>query len=393
MEGIIELLYKHDCIKSGVFTLKSGKTSRYYYNLKNIISYPNLTKKIGTQIEYLISSKLGFDKFNLICGIPFGGIPVSQYLSLKRSIPAIHPRFNKKTYGTSSSIEGVYKPNDKVILIEDVMTSGGSIKESIDFLSKHKLKCVAVFTIIDRMESGLNEICGVPIFHLINKTDLVKFNLNKIIKEKNSRLCFSADITDKEVLLNKLNKVGPSIAICKLHCDIIEDFDDTFKKKIIHVANNHNFMLMEDRKFSDISMIVGKQWNRFRSWIDLVTVHANVNIDVIDQLYGVLLVADMSNNKYNHWEFVKNLVCKKSNNIVGFITQKSKKDIESDYDIDLNKYFCMTPGIKFNPGKDKDQIFRNPSEIDTDIFIVGRGIYNSENVEETAKKYRLCIKL
>ena len=138
------------------------------------------------------------------------------------------------------------------------------------------------------MESGIDNIDGIPIFSLINKTDLVRHNLNRIIKE-NRKIMFSPDLTDGNKIIELLDKVGENIAICKLHTDIIENFDEDVKTGLINMANKHNFLLMEDRKFSDISIIVDKQWDRFRGWVDLVTVYGNVKPDVVSKLYGVLL--------------------------------------------------------------------------------------------------------
>ena len=75
---------------------------------------------------------------------------------------------------------------------------------------------------------------------------------------------------------------------------------NSFKKELIKLSNNNNFLLMEDRKFFDISYIVEKQYEPFKEWIDLVTVHGLVNNEVLRKITcSVLLVSDMSNNDYN----------------------------------------------------------------------------------------------
>ena len=390
MEGIIDELYKLDCIKTGNFTLKNGRKSRYYYNLKSVISEPRLVKKISRQLSYLIDETIGFGNFDRMCGVPLGGLPFTFQLSFISGLPVIIPRGKAKKYGMCANIEGDFREGDRCIVIEDVTTSCGSIRETYNLLKSKGIRVVAFYTVIDRMESGIDNIEGVPIFSLINKTDLVKYNLNKIIKEKSTRLCFSADLTDGNQVVELLDKVGRNIAICKLHTDIIENFDDSIKSKLIELANLHNFLLMEDRKFSDISIIVEKQWNKFRGWIDLVTVHGNVKPDVVSKLYGVLLVSDMSNNEYNHWEQSIDLVKKYPNHILGFITQKTHREISRIYRFNTKDYFFMTPGINFDKRTEGDQKFRDPDTIDTDICIVGRGIYNSEDAVVSSDKYKLA---
>lgn len=390
MEGIIDELYKLNCIKTGNFTLKNGKTSRYYYNLKSVISKPMLVKKISRHLSYLIDGTIGIGSFDKLCGVPLGGLPFTFQLSLSSGVPMIIPRGTTKKYGMCANIEGDYSEGDVCIVIEDVTTSCGSIRETYEILKSKGVKVLAFYTIIDRMESGIDNIEGVPIYSLINKSDLVRYSLKKIIQEKSTRLCFSADLLDGHKIIETLELVGKNIAICKLHTDIIENYDDEIKMGIIDVANRYNFLLMEDRKFSDISSIVDRQWDKYRGWIDLVTVHGNVTSDVISKLYGVLLVSDMSNNTYNHWSSSLKLLEKLPKHIIGFITQKTHKNILDTYGIETNKYFFMTPGINFKNKEEGDQKFRDPKSIDSDIFIVGRGIYNSEDVLESSEKYKLA---
>jgi len=69
-------------------------------------------------------------------------------------------------------------------------------------------------------------------------------------------LAFSADVSNKEQLLELLDKIGSEICIVKTHCDIIEDFDHKFVQNLQDLAEKHNFLLFEDRKFADIGSVV-----------------------------------------------------------------------------------------------------------------------------------------
>ena len=141
---------------------------------------------------------------------------------------------------------------------------------------------------------------------------------------------------------------------------------------------------MEDRKFVDISYIVEKQYRKFQNWVDLVTVHANVNPDVIQKLSCVLLVSDMSNNSYYYWKETLALVEKYPSHIIGFITQNR---------YELEGFYNMTPGVRIEKtsSDEGDQKWRDPSKIDTDIMIVGRGIYQDPHPEEAAERYVKCV--
>ena len=163
---------------------------------------------------------------------------------------------------------------------------------------------------------------------------------------------------------------------------------NSFKKELIKLSNNNNFLLMEDRKFFDISYIVEKQYEPFKEWIDLVTVHGLVNNEVLQKITcSVLLVSDMSNNDYNIMDnclYLRN----DNNNILGLITQSNIK---------YNNLMNFTPGISFNDVSISDQKYRNIENIKKtympDIIIVGRAIYNSKNVLSTVKQLNDKINL
>ena len=127
---IIGDLIENNCIKIGSFKLKSGEISKYYFDMKNIVSYPNIVRNIG-DLMYQIINK---EECDIICGVPIGGLPVCSYISTKYDIPMIMVRDEVKTYGTNKQIEGTYKPTDKCIIIEDVITSGQSVQKVIDIL-------------------------------------------------------------------------------------------------------------------------------------------------------------------------------------------------------------------------------------------------------------------
>ena len=82
---------------------------------------------------------------------------------------------------------------------------------------------------------------------------------------------------------------------------MIDNFE-TYIPKLIELSIKHKFLIMEDRKFNDISYIVNMQYKKFRNWVDLVTVHSLVTNDVLSVLSGCLIVANMSNNNYNFTE-------------------------------------------------------------------------------------------
>lgn len=370
-DKLIEQLINSNCIKFGNFQLKNGEHSKYYFDIKNIISYPNLLKKIGDDLY----KQLG--EFDVICGIPYGALPIATYISTKYNKPMIYIRNNTKNYGTKQLIEGEYKLTERCVIIDDVVTSGNSLNEVIEIL-KDKINIIDIAVVINRQQSPS---CVLPFKSLIYKNDVVKYRLNKISKEKNSNLCFAADIEDPAKIINILDQIGKYIVICKIHYDIMDDSDNNFKKQLICMSIKHNFLIMEDRKFNDISYIVGKQYAKFSNWVDMVTVHSLVTNEVLDKLSGVLLVSNMSNNDYEFSERAIALAKSNKNNVIGFITQKR---------IECDDLICMTPGVSSKKTTVGDQKYRSINDVDTDFIIVGRALYNSTNINSDVEQFINC---
>lgn len=147
---IIQTLYQIGCIQFGEFTLKSGEISTIYINLRKIIAYPTLLRQFANAL-WDTARNCSFD---VICGVPYTALPIATCLSLDHNIPMVLRRKEKKAYGTKQIIEGEFKPRQKCLLIEDVITSGSSILETIHDLESVDLQVHDVFALIDREQGG-----------------------------------------------------------------------------------------------------------------------------------------------------------------------------------------------------------------------------------------------
>ena len=172
MEKIIIELREANCIKEGTFQLRNGEYSKYYFDMKNLISYPKLLSKIGDSLWNIINEDLKkknilFDNLK-ICGVPLGGLPISTYISTKHNIPMIMVRDKVKNYGTQKQIEGEYNNTDNCIIIEDVITTGGSVNETLEIL-KGKINVIGIGVILNR--SNIEKIENINIYNLMNIND------------------------------------------------------------------------------------------------------------------------------------------------------------------------------------------------------------------------------
>lgn len=162
---LVESLKSVGCIIDGKFKLKNGEISNIYYDIKSIISHPILFQSICDKLINILPNK--FINFRIVMGIPYGGLPIASYISITNNKPLIYPRNKKKEYGTKKLVEGKYREGQSVIIIDDVITTGGSLTEAITLAKDTlKLNVIACLAIVNR--NSLKEIDGVPVYALIN---------------------------------------------------------------------------------------------------------------------------------------------------------------------------------------------------------------------------------
>ena len=149
MQKIIESLFEIGALKMGSFTLKSGQSSPIYVDLRLIISRPKLLRSMSEQIWKHQTSNP-----DLICGVPYTALPIATCISLDHNLPMLIRRKETKDYGTKQKIEGIYSNNDRVIIIEDVVTTGTSILETARDLENVGLQVVEVLAFLDREQGG-----------------------------------------------------------------------------------------------------------------------------------------------------------------------------------------------------------------------------------------------
>lgn len=148
--SLVFSLYQIGAIQFGEFTLKSGQISPVYINLRKIISYPYLLRQIA-EAMWMTTRDCQYD---LVCGVPYTALPIATCLSLDHAIPMIMRRKEKKDYGTKQIIEGEFTKGQSVLIIEDVITTGSSIIETAEDITKSGLVVNDVIALIDREQGG-----------------------------------------------------------------------------------------------------------------------------------------------------------------------------------------------------------------------------------------------
>lgn len=149
-EDLILQLYKIGAIKFGQFKIKSGRISPYYLDLRFLCSYPEVLKKVAKAYS-IILAKI---KHDIIAGIPYTGIPIATAISLLFNERMIFTRKEAKDHGTARMIEGVFKPKERVVLIDDVISDGASKFETITPLKNEGLIIKDIIVLLDRGQGG-----------------------------------------------------------------------------------------------------------------------------------------------------------------------------------------------------------------------------------------------
>jgi len=156
-------LYKNNIIKFGDFTLTSGKNSSYYIDLRLVPSYPHQFRKMIKNLQNLIIEKTGLDNFDSLASVPTGGLVVTSALAIEIVKPLIFVRSKPKEHGTTKSIEGKISAGMKVIMVDDVVTTGTSVLNGITQLKEVGLLISDLYVIINRLEGADKALSNIGV--------------------------------------------------------------------------------------------------------------------------------------------------------------------------------------------------------------------------------------
>ncbi|VVD04464.1 unnamed protein product [Leptidea sinapis] len=384
-----------------------------------------------SQLQELISVLL-YDfaikesKCQHVCGVPYTALPIATLLSVKAKKSMLMRRKEAKSYGTKKVIEGHYCVGDSCLIIEDVITSGSSVMETVNDLRKEGLKADEAIIILDREQGGkqnlennnvsvkslftmsdligilveskkVTEQMGIDVKNYLNNVQAPKsVSLNErillpyekraeltsnpiakklfnIMAVKKTNLCISVDLTSSIKILDLIEQIGDHICLVKTHIDIIEDFCDNFITSLTNMAKKFNFLILEDRKFADIGNTIALQYEKglykINEWADCVTCHSLPG-------EGILKAFSSSNEGTNKGIFLLAEMSSEGNLITPEYTQATVKMAEK-YSKLITGLVCqkketfnnpewiqLTPGVQLESSKDSlGQVYNTPEKV------------------------------
>lgn len=151
---LCRILNKIGALEFGVFKLTTGRTSPYYIDLRTIPSFPDAFRKVGDLYLSLIRGEVGADSFDRIAGIPTAGIPFASFLAYQLKKPFLYTRPQKRLHGRERRVEGVVLPGDRVLLIDDLITTGRSLRRAAEAIRAEGGVVSDAVVLLDREEGG-----------------------------------------------------------------------------------------------------------------------------------------------------------------------------------------------------------------------------------------------
>lgn len=154
----------------GDFTLRSGRRSRYYLDKYLFETQPVLLRELGRRLAAYAT-----DEVDRIAGAELGAVALAAAASLESGKPFVIVRNSRKAeYGTGRLVEGALEGGDRLLLVEDVATSGGQALEAAGTLESHGARVVRIVCVVDRLEGARQAIeqAGYRFDALLTASDL-----------------------------------------------------------------------------------------------------------------------------------------------------------------------------------------------------------------------------
>lgn len=185
-EDVCRMLVRTGALRFGTFTLTSGKISPYYIDLRILPSFPEAFDVVTEIYETTVRNDVGIDKFERIAGLPTAGVPYGAVLAFRTKKPFLYVRKEAKTHGRERRVEGLLSPGERVLIADDLVTTGKSTMEAIDAVRCEGGIVNDAVVLIDREEGGVRTLkeAAVRLHAFLKITEIARTLLDMELIER-----------------------------------------------------------------------------------------------------------------------------------------------------------------------------------------------------------------
>lgn len=192
-------LWDSGAVSFGRFDLGATRDSPVYINVRRLISNPWALRRIGELLTDETRTLGGMLRphiapFELIAGVPMGGLHLATAFSLTANLPLIYVHPHSQVRHVEEEIEGAYVPGQTVLLVDDLITGGASLRETADMLRSAGLRVQDAFVLIDRGAGGAESLRreGIKLHSLLPLDRLLNYLLSRsLITEADYAKCLT----------------------------------------------------------------------------------------------------------------------------------------------------------------------------------------------------------
>ena len=203
----LQLALRADALRFGEFTLKSGRTSPYFFNAGRFDSGAALAELAGCYADAVDAAGLEFD---LLFGPAYKGIPLAtalacEYARRGRDLPLAFNRKEAKAHGEGGSLIGAALAGKRVLIVDDVITAGTAIREALDIIAAAGGIAAGIVIALDRQERVREEVAqsaaqavatehGIPVIAVAGLSDLLEFagESADLVRQRDALLAYRA---------------------------------------------------------------------------------------------------------------------------------------------------------------------------------------------------------